>query len=846
MSSCAPARSDHSSRDSRPSPASGIKRPHSPPPPPGGRRFRIAGADLSASITVFLIAVPMSLGLAVAMDAPLQAGLVSAAIGGIVAGLLGGTPLQVSGPSAGLTVVTAELIQVYGWRTTCAITVGAGLLQILLGSLRAARSALAVSPAIVHGTLAGIGVAIALAQLHIVLGGSPQSSVIDNALALPAQLERISPAAPLIGSLTIAVLVLWPRLPGRAGQMVRRVPAALAAVAIATAAAALATPGITRVDLPSWRSHALPEMPQGPVLALATAVFTVMLVASLESLLAAVAVDKMAADRTAGRSGGKPSGHEPVGRSDLDRELRGQGVANSLAGLLGGLPISGGAVRSSANVRAGATGRAATVLHGLWVLLAAALLVTVLEWIPLAALAALVMMVGIQMVSFAHIRNVHKHREFLVYGATITGVVLFGVLKGVALGVAVAVAVALHRLARTRITVTEQDGRHLVTVRGQLTFLAVPRLSRMLGQLPHGVDAIVELDGFFMDHAAFETIQDWRSAQLAQGGHVVFTGRSGSRVAEPAAAEHSCCRPWTPWRNHHCHDRSEHATATRAGFTAKDATGRGASKPWGVDDTGAGAAAGTDPRGSTAGGAPRPAGAHRLLNGLSSFQRNTAPLVREELARLAAEGQRPSQLFITCADSRLVTSMITSSGPGDLFTVRNVGNLVPPPDTETTESGDDSVAAAIEYAVDVLRVGSITVCGHSGCGAMQALLGAEARTPRTPLWRWLRHGLPSLERMASRHHSWARISGRLPTDAVEQLCLTNVVQQLDHLRAHESVARRLADGTLELHGMYFHVGEAQAYLLSEGASAGTGHDEVFDRVGPGVDLSTALDAGAPA
>ena len=840
MSACVPTRNDHTSRSSRPSRASGIKRPHSPPPPPGGRRFRIAGADLSASITVFLIAVPMSLGLAVAMDAPLEAGLVSAAIGGIVAGLLGGTPLQVSGPSAGLTVVTAELIQIYGWRTTCAITIGAGLLQILLGSLRAARSALAVSPAIVHGTLAGIGVAIALAQLHIVLGGSPQSSAVDNAIALPAQLERISPAAPLIGSLTIAVLVLWPRLPGRAGHLVRRIPAALASVVIATAVAALATPGIARVDLPSWRSHALPELPQGPVLALATAVFTVMLVASLESLLAAVAVDKMAADRAADRSGGGPSGHEPVKRSDLDRELRGQGIANSLAGLLGGLPISGGAVRSSANVRAGATGRAATVLHGLWVLLAAALLVTVLEWIPLAALGALVMMVGIQMVSFAHIRNVHKHREFLVYGATITGVVVFGVLKGVVLGIAVAVAVALHRLARTRITVTEQDGRHLVTVRGQLTFLAVPRLSRTLGQLPQGVDAIVELDGFFMDHAAFEAIQDWRSAQIAQGGQVVFTGRSGGRVAEPAAAAHSCCRPWTPWRNHHCHDRSEHATAGTTEFTAQDPSGRGASGPGQPDGTsGTGDAVGES---SAAGGAQRPAGAHRLFNGLSSFQRNTAPLVREELARLAAEGQRPSQLFITCADSRLVTSMITSSGPGDLFTVRNVGNLVPPPDTKTTESGDDSVAAAIEYAVDVLKVGSITVCGHSGCGAMQALLGAEPRTPRTPLWRWLRHGLPSLERMASRHHSWARISGRLPADAVEQLCLTNVVQQLDHLRAHESVARRLAEGTLELHGMYFHVGEAQAYLLAEGASAGTGPDEVFDRVGPGADLSTALDA----
>ncbi|MEV7316464.1 SulP family inorganic anion transporter [Streptomyces microflavus] len=815
MSACAPTRHDRTPRRSRPRRASGVKSPHSPPPT-GGRRLRIAGADVSASITVFLIAVPMSLGLALAVGAPLEAGLVAAAIGGIVAGLLGGTPLQVSGPSAGLTVVTAELIQVYGWRTTCAITVGAGLLQILLGTLRAARNALAVSPAIVHGTLAGIGVAIALAQLHIMLGGSPQSSVVANALALPEQLARISPAAPLIGTLTIAVLLLWPRLPGRAGRTVRRIPAALASVVIATSVAAVAAPGLARVDLPSWRSHALPELPQGPVLALATAVFTVLLVASLESLLAAVAVDKLAADR-AGEQAPLTS-PAPPRRSDLDRELRGQGIANTLTGLLGGLPVAGGVVRGSANVRAGATGRASTVLHGVWVLLAAGLLITVFEWIPLAALAALVMVVGIQMVSFAHIRNVHRHREFPVYAATVAGVVAFGALAGVAVGVGVAVIVSLHRLGRTKITSTEQDGRHVVTVHGQLTFLAVPRLTRALGQLPPGVDATVELDGFFMDHAAYEAIQAWRGAQLAQGGRIDFTGRSGSRIAEPAAAAHSCCRPWTPWRNHHCHDRPT---------LPADTNGATDSRP----DSGSGS--GTSP---TA-GAGRKGGAHRLLSGLSSFQRNTAPLVRDELARLASEGQCPSQLFITCADSRLVTSMITSSGPGDLFTVRNVGNLVPPPGTAPAGGGDDSVAAAIEYAVEVLRVESITVCGHSGCGAMQALLKGEPDSgpekPRTPLWRWLRHGLPSLERMASRRHSWARISGRLPADEVEQLCLTNVVQQLEHLRAHESVARRLAEGTLQLHGMYFHVGEAQAYLLTEGSSSGTEPDEVFDRVGTG-------------
>ncbi|MFE1345492.1 SulP family inorganic anion transporter [Streptomyces sp. NPDC058757] len=795
MTLCTPARTPNRPR---------VQRPHSPPG--GARRLRPAGVDVSASIAVFLIALPLSLGIALATGAPLQAGLVAAAVGGLVAGRLGGSPLQVSGPAAGLTVVTAELIQRYGWRTTCAITVLAGLAQLALAALRVARSALMVSPAIVHGMVAGIGVTIALAQLHIVLGGTPQSSAVANVLGLPARLADARPAALAISGLTIAVLLGWPRLPGRVGRLLRKAPAALVGVGGATLLALAAGLAVPRVDLPSWSSHALPGLPEGPVLGIAAGVLTITLVTSVQSLLSAVAVDKLVAAR--------PDRGKGVPRADLDRELAGQGAANMVSGALGGLPVAGVAVRSVANVSAGAVSRASTMLHGLWIVLAALLLVPAIDLIPLAALAALVMVVGIQMVSITHIRTVTRHREAAVYAVTVTGVVLVGVLEGVALGIAVAVAVAMSRLARTRITREDRDGRQVLRVRGQLTFLAVPRLSRALHQIPAGSEVTVELDGSFMDHAAYETLNDWTTGHRAHGGTVELTGPTGGRIAgspadrdpgtgtgtgtesdtsgasgAPVASPHPCCRPWTPWHNHQCAERPAPPVAPAEEPSAR--TG------------------------------------HQLAHGIGKFQRNTAPLVRDELARLAREGQTPSQLFLTCADSRLVTSMITSSGPGDLFTVRNVGNLVPLPGEE---SGDDSVAAAIEYAVDVLRVQSITVCGHSGCGAMQALLGAGPDEPATPLRRWLRHGRPSLERMASRRHAWARISGRLPADAVEQLCLTNVVQQLEHLRAYESVARRLADGSLTLHGMYFHVGEAQAYLLS--GDEVHGYDDVFDSVPP--------------
>ncbi|MFE6892157.1 SulP family inorganic anion transporter [Streptomyces sp. NPDC057694] len=776
MSACVPTRASDSERPGEPTDAAHPA--HSPPPAPR-RRFRIAGADLSASIAVFLIALPLSLGIALATGAPLESGLVAAAVGGIVAGVLGGAPLQVSGPAAGLTVVTAELIQRYGWRTTCAITVMAGVAQLGLGCLRVARTALAVSPAVVHGMLAGIGITIAVAQVHIVLGGTPQSSVLANLGALPAQLANLQPAALGISVLTIALLLAWPKIPGRVGRVTRKIPGALVAVTAASVTAALLGLSLPEVDLPSWSSHALAGLPEGPVLGIAAAVLTTTLVCSVQSLLGAVAVDKMAA--------GRPDLPPAMRRSNLDRELLSQGASNIVSGSLGGLPVAGVAVRSTANINAGAVSGNSAVLHGVWVVAATLLLVPVLELIPLASLAALVMMVGIQMVSLHHIRTVTRHREVLVYVVTTLGVVVFGVLEGVGLGVAVAVGVAMQRLARTRIT-REEDARgvHHVRVRGQLTFLAVPRLSRTLHQVPQGANCVVELDGSFMDHAAYEALQGWQKAHITQGGQVEVAGRGGARIAEPASASHACCRPWTPWRNHHCDDRPHTHTPD--------------------------AAARTEP----------PRGGHHLASGISAFQRNTAPLVRGELARLAREGQKPTQLFLTCADSRVVTSMITSSGPGDLFVVRNVGNLVPLPGAE---SADDSVAAAIEYAVDVLKVQSITVCGHSGCGAMQALLSSppSAAGALTPLKRWLRHGIPSLERMSDKGLPWARLAGRAPADTVEQLCLTNVVQQLEHLRAHESVARALDEGALELHGMYFHVGEAQAYLLEE-------RDPVFGQV----------------
>ncbi|KDN84536.1 SulP family inorganic anion transporter [Kitasatospora cheerisanensis] len=761
---------------------------HAPPggaaAPPGQRVRTLLAHDLPASLAVFLIAVPFSLGIALATGAPLTAGLVAAAVGGLVAGLLGGTHLQVSGPSAALTVVTAGVIAQYGWQTACLVTVAAGLLQLLLGSLRVARAALAVSPAVVHGLLAGVGITIAIAQLHVILGGTPHSSALADLRALPGELAGPHPPALAVGLLALAILFGWPklgRLPGPAGRFgarLARLPAALLAVAAATTLSLIAELSLARVELPVWEHHQFFALPPTGVLtghwaALLGLVLTVAAVAGVESLLSSVAVDRMTR-----RTG------------DLDRELRAQGASNLLSGLLGGLPVAGGAVRSTANVQAGAATRMSAVLHGCWVLLAALVLTAGLRRIPLAALAALVLVVGVQMVSFAHIRRVHRHREFPVYLATVLGVVLLGVPLGVLLGGSVAVLLALYRLTRAHVdVVTEPDGSCTVRTHGPLTFVAVPKLSRALARIPVGTRVTVRHDGSFLDHAAFEALHAWRADHQAAGGPVSMSTDSRARevldpdgtvLADDAPGGHHCS-PWTPWVGHHCIEQSE-----------------------------------DDPH-------------VRLLHGVRGFQQHTAPLVRRELARLARDGQTPSQLFLTCADSRMVTSMITSSGPGDLFTVRNVGNLVPAP--YEPGAADDSVAAAVQYAVEVLEVASITVCGHSGCGAMKALLDGvtEQQGPPTALARWLRNGRGSLARL---RRAPAEFEGRAAVDVAEQLCITNVVQQLDQLMANPAVERRVSAGSLRLVGMYFDLATAQAYVMDREtgrfvpvhAEAGHGHE----------------------
>lgn len=198
----------------------------------------------------------------------------------------------------------------------------------------------------------------------------------------------------------------------------------------------------------------------------------------------------------------------------------------------------------------------------------------------------------------------------------------------------------------------------------------------------------------------------------------------------------------------------------------------------------------------------------KLVRGIVEFRRNVLPDYRETFARLAL-GQSPDALFIACCDSRVVPNLFASTDPGDLFVVRNVGNLIPPCAAGEHSSADESEAAAVEFAVMNLHVSNIIVCGHSECAAMHALLEGREKLTAPNLKAWLRHGEAALSRLPS--------PGPGP-EQVNRLSKANVLQQLEHLQSYPVVARRLAHGRLRLHAWWFELRTADVYAYEDGAN----------------------------
>jgi carbonic anhydrase len=471
----------------------------------GSSRF---ARDLSASLVVFLVALPLSLGIAVASGAPtVRAGLVAAIVGGLVVGLLGGAPLQVSGPAAGLTVMVFGYIQAFGFRATCAIVILAGVIQLAAGALRFARAALAISPAVLQAMLAGIGVLIALGQVHVLFGHRPGGSAGANLANLPASVSNLNTSAALVGFTTLAVLLLWNRF---VAARVKFVPGSLVAIASGTILAAFLPGEQPLVAVPEnvLAAFEWPSIEGTDLGARLVAAVGLAFVASAESLLCAVATDRL---------------HDGP-RAKLNKELAAQGIGNIVSGALGGLPITGVIVRSSANIASGARTSLSATLHGAWMLLFVALCAGFLGRIPMAALAALLVHVGVNLVKIKEFRRVHAFGEAAVYAVTLGGVVFINLLWGIGLGFALALVLMLRRLVRAELEVREREGVLHATLRGHLTFLAVPAITHALDALAPQRTVHLELEVDALDHAAVEAIHDWRVSYERGGGKV--TGRT--------------------------------------------------------------------------------------------------------------------------------------------------------------------------------------------------------------------------------------------------------------------------------------------------------------------------------
>ncbi|MCX5415719.1 SulP family inorganic anion transporter [Streptomyces sp. NBC_00059] len=481
--------------------------------------------DFAASLVVFLVALPLCVGVAVASGVPAELGLITGIVGGLVTGLMRGSSLQVSGPAAGLTVLVFEAVQSFGLAALGVIVLTAGLLQLAMGALRLGRWFRAISVSVVEGMLAGIGLVLIAGQLYAAAGVEAPLTGPGKIAGIPDLLaEAVSSTAALaslaVGASTIALVVLWNRMPKR----VRAVPGALAAVVLATLATLVFGLPVATVQVQGlFDAVQIPALSEFGGLADVSLLGTVAaftLIASAESLFSAAAVDRL---------------HDGP-RTQYDKELMAQGAGNTVSGFLGALPMTAVIVRSSANVRAGARTKASRVLHGVWLLLFAALLPSALGLIPLPALAGILIHAGWKLIPLrALVALWRSHRgEALILVVTAVAIVTVNMFEGVLTGLALSVAKAAWDASHIKLEVVDSNAAHVrARLSGNATFLRLPKILDSLEALPKDRPIALDLSGLHhLDHACRTALENWAERHSSSGTEPVRLTRT---EAVPAA-----------------------------------------------------------------------------------------------------------------------------------------------------------------------------------------------------------------------------------------------------------------------------------------------------------------------
>jgi carbonic anhydrase len=636
-------------------------------------------SDLSAGLVVYLVALPLCLGVAKASDAPYFAGILAGIIGGIVVGALSGSHTSVSGPAAGLTAVVTTQIHTLGSFPAflTAVVIG-GLLQILMGTARLGFLSAFVPTAVIKGLLAAIGIILILKQIPHVLGHDadlegdfafPQTNdrnTFSEIFAIPADYHL---GAAAIGLTALAVLIAWDRI-----KFLKKlpVPSPLVAVLLGvgmneyfrSVGGGWVVSGNHLVEVPVADSvKGLTSLLQFPDFSQLSnpkvflAGLTIAIVASLETLLNLEAVDRL-----------DPQKRE----SPASRELVAQGIGNTIAGLVGGIPITSVIVRSSVNVNMGARSKVSAIFHGGLLLVSVGLFPTWINRIPLACLAAILLVTGFKLASPKVIRGLWREgrEQFLPFAVTVVAIVLTDLLIGIVIGLAISIGFVLRSnlLRPMRSSIEKHASGEVLRIElaSQVSFLNKAALERALLDVKPGGHVLLDARiTEYIDPDVRHVIEEFkeRSAPV-RGVQVSLLGFEkfglNSEINFVDYVDHDVQKQMTPQRIVDLLNEGNE----------RFRTGRRISRDLG-----------------------------RQLQG-------TAP------------GQHPMAVVLSCIDSRTPTELIFDLGLGDIFSVRIAGNIV-----------SRKVLGSIEYGCSVGGAKLVLVLGHTRCGAITAAVDCLSRDP---------------------------------------------------------------------------------------------------------------------
>lgn len=485
--------------------------------------------DFPSSVVVFLVALPLCLGVALASGAPLFAGLLAGIIGGIVVGALSGSPLSVSGPAAGLTsIVAASILDLGSYQAFLLAVVLAGLFQLIMGFIKAGTIGHFFPAAVIKGMLAGIGLILILKQIPHAVGydvdfeGDESFFQSDGRNTFSEILEAwnyLTPGAILIALLSIAILVFWDTNMLKRYKFFRVVPAPLGVVVVGILLNVLFNNFIPYLMIDEKHLVNVPKISESAGIAsffifpdfsmwqnpkVYYTAITIAIVASLETLLSVEACDKL----------------DPYRRiTPLNRELKAQGAANFLSGILGGLPVTSVIVRSSTNINSGARTKASAISHGAILLLAVLLIPSLLQMIPLACLAGILIVIGYKLTHPSQYKIMYGKgwSQFLPFVITVLAVTFTNLLQGVFMGILVAVFFILRSNYKEAIIVVNEGSNFLLKLTKDVSFLHKATLRSKLQAIPN--NSTVTIDGtqsHFIDNDIKETIEDFMHEGLAK------------------------------------------------------------------------------------------------------------------------------------------------------------------------------------------------------------------------------------------------------------------------------------------------------------------------------------------